>query len=236
MSSSAATTGSVTDAREIVAGAVVVATGTRPRKLGVPGEDELEGKGLEPLRRLRRPALPGSGRRDGRRRRLGALWRRWSSRATTVEVVLVDPDESLSGTGDVRPARSRERAGRGQARTRCSRRSSATGAWRACACAISPPASRRSFPSRPCSSSRSRPDDGGSLEGRDLPRARRRGRGAMATARPHAWHADREARSRGPVRGGRRAAWTPPVKRSPPRATAPRRRSPRTGTFAQRTR
>ena len=28
-----------TDAREILAAAVVVATGTRPRKLGVPGEE-----------------------------------------------------------------------------------------------------------------------------------------------------------------------------------------------------
>ena len=36
----------LTDSRELVAGAVIVATGTRPRKLGVPGEDRLEGRGL----------------------------------------------------------------------------------------------------------------------------------------------------------------------------------------------
>jgi len=35
-----------TDAREIGADAVIVATGSRPRKLGLPREDELEGKGL----------------------------------------------------------------------------------------------------------------------------------------------------------------------------------------------
>ena len=42
----------VTDAREILAAAVVVATGTRPRKLGVPGEERARGQGPEPLRRL----------------------------------------------------------------------------------------------------------------------------------------------------------------------------------------
>ena len=36
----------VTDSGEICAGAVIVATGSRPRKLGVPREDEFEGKGL----------------------------------------------------------------------------------------------------------------------------------------------------------------------------------------------
>jgi thioredoxin reductase (NADPH) len=35
-----------TDSGEIVAGAVVVATGARPRELGVPGEDRFQGKGL----------------------------------------------------------------------------------------------------------------------------------------------------------------------------------------------
>ena len=34
----------LTDSRELVAGAVLVATGTRPRELGVPGEDRLEGR------------------------------------------------------------------------------------------------------------------------------------------------------------------------------------------------
>ena len=36
----------LTDSREIVAGAFIVATGSRPHKLGVPREDELEGKGI----------------------------------------------------------------------------------------------------------------------------------------------------------------------------------------------
>jgi thioredoxin reductase (NADPH) len=36
----------VTDERELTAGAVIVATGLRPRALGVPGEDELAGKGF----------------------------------------------------------------------------------------------------------------------------------------------------------------------------------------------
>ena len=55
----------VTDTGEIVAGAVIVATGSSPRKLGVPARGRARGQGAEPLRELRRPALPGQARRDG---------------------------------------------------------------------------------------------------------------------------------------------------------------------------
>jgi thioredoxin reductase (NADPH) len=57
-----------TDSRELVAGAVIVATGSRPRKLGVPREEEFEGKGLShcascdgPLFRGRAVAMVGGG-------------------------------------------------------------------------------------------------------------------------------------------------------------------------------
>ena len=58
----------VTDSRELVAGAVIVATGSRPCKLGVPREDEFEGKGLShcascdgPLYRGKAVAIVGGG-------------------------------------------------------------------------------------------------------------------------------------------------------------------------------
>ncbi len=86
----------VTDSREIVAGAVVVATGTRPRKLGVPGEDELEGKGLSrcascdgPLFRGQVVAMVGGGD--------SALLEALELTGHEVRVVLVHPEEALDG-------------------------------------------------------------------------------------------------------------------------------------------
>jgi thioredoxin reductase (NADPH) len=86
----------LTDAREILAGALVVATGTRPRRLGVPGEDELEGKGLShcascdgPLYRGQVVAMVGGGD--------WALLETLELVRHGVEVVLVDADASLSG-------------------------------------------------------------------------------------------------------------------------------------------
>ena len=82
--------------REILAAAVVVATGTRPRKLGVPGEEELEGKGLShcagcdgPLYRGQVVAMVGGGD--------WALLETLELVGHGVEVVLVDADASLSG-------------------------------------------------------------------------------------------------------------------------------------------
>jgi thioredoxin reductase (NADPH) len=58
----------VTESRELVAGALIIATGTRPRLLGVPGEAELAGKGIShcascdgPLFRGRTVAMVGGG-------------------------------------------------------------------------------------------------------------------------------------------------------------------------------
>jgi thioredoxin reductase (NADPH) len=86
----------LSDMREIVAGAVIVATGTRPRKLGVPGEDELEGKGLShcagcdgPLYRGQVVAMVGGGD--------SALLEALELAGHDVEVVLVHPDETLDG-------------------------------------------------------------------------------------------------------------------------------------------
>jgi thioredoxin reductase (NADPH) len=86
----------VTDTREIVAGAVVVATGTRPRKLGVPGEDELEGKGLSrcascdgPLYRGQVVAMVGGGD--------SALLEALELTGHEVQVVLVHPEPTLEG-------------------------------------------------------------------------------------------------------------------------------------------
>ena len=86
----------VTDSREIVAGAVVVATGTRPRRLGVPGEDELEGKGLSrcascdgPLFRGQVVAMVGGGD--------SALLEALELTGHEVRVVLVHPEEALDG-------------------------------------------------------------------------------------------------------------------------------------------
>jgi thioredoxin reductase (NADPH) len=86
----------VTDSREIAAGAVVVATGTRPRKLGVPGEDEFEGKGLSrcascdgPLYRGQAVAMVGGGD--------SALLEALELTGHEVEVVLVHPEATLEG-------------------------------------------------------------------------------------------------------------------------------------------
>lgn len=85
-----------TDAREIVAAAVVVATGSRPRKLGVPREDELEGKGVSncascdgPLYSGKSVVMVGGGD--------SALLEALELVGHDVRVVLVDADESLRG-------------------------------------------------------------------------------------------------------------------------------------------
>jgi thioredoxin reductase (NADPH) len=86
----------VTESGEIVAGAVVVATGTRPRKLGVPGEDELEGKGLSrcascdgPLFRGQVVAMVGGGD--------SALLEALELTGHEVQVLLVHPEETFEG-------------------------------------------------------------------------------------------------------------------------------------------
>jgi thioredoxin reductase (NADPH) len=103
-----------TDAREITAGAVIVATGSRPRTLGVPREDELEGKGLShcascdgPLYRGQKVAMVGGGD--------SALLETLELGGHDVQVVLVDSEESFGGPGDLRPARARTRVRRGPA-------------------------------------------------------------------------------------------------------------------------
>jgi thioredoxin reductase (NADPH) len=86
----------VTDANEITAGAVIVATGSRPRKLGVPGEDVLEGKGLShcascdgPLFRGQAVAMVGAGD--------SALLEALELAPHDVRVTLVHRGEALSG-------------------------------------------------------------------------------------------------------------------------------------------
>lgn len=86
----------VTDSREIVVGAVIVATGSRPHKLGVPREDELEGKGIShcagcdgPLYRGKAVAMVGGGD--------SALLEALELTHHDVQVVLIDADETLSG-------------------------------------------------------------------------------------------------------------------------------------------
>jgi thioredoxin reductase (NADPH) len=88
----AVTTGS----RELRAGAVIVATGSRPRKLGLPREDELEGKGLShcascdgPLFRGRTVAVVGGGD--------SALLETLELDGHDVQVVLVNAGEAFSG-------------------------------------------------------------------------------------------------------------------------------------------
>ena len=85
-----------TDASEITAGAVVVATGSRPRKLGVAREDELEGKGLShcascdgPLFRGRTVAMIGGGD--------SALLETLELGAHDVQVVLIHEGEAFDG-------------------------------------------------------------------------------------------------------------------------------------------
>ena len=61
-----------TDEESHLAKAVIVATGSTLKNLGIPGEAKLHGPRRESLRQLRRPALQRPDRRRGRRRRLGA--------------------------------------------------------------------------------------------------------------------------------------------------------------------
>ena len=85
-----------TDSHEIIADAVIVATGSRPRKLGVPGEDTFEGKGLSncascdgPLYRGKVVAVCGAGD--------SALIETLELVRHDVRVVLVHPGETLVG-------------------------------------------------------------------------------------------------------------------------------------------
>jgi thioredoxin reductase (NADPH) len=86
----------VTDERELLAGAVVVATGSRSRRLGVPGEDELEGKGLStcascdgPLYRGKVVAMVGDGD--------SALLEALELTHHDIHVVLLGRNEALGG-------------------------------------------------------------------------------------------------------------------------------------------
>src|SRR4051812_43403317 len=86
----------VTDAREVVAAAIVVATGSRPRPVGVPGEDEFAGKGLShcascdgPLYQGRTVAVYGGGD--------PALVETLELVRHDVRVVLLHPDDDLGG-------------------------------------------------------------------------------------------------------------------------------------------
>jgi thioredoxin reductase (NADPH) len=81
---------------ELVAGAVIVATGTRPRLLGVPGEVELAGKGIShcascdgPLFRGQTVAMVGGGD--------SALLETLELGGHDVRVVLVQDGEALTG-------------------------------------------------------------------------------------------------------------------------------------------
>jgi thioredoxin reductase (NADPH) len=86
----------IADSGEIVASAIIVATGSRPRKLGLPRESELEGKGLShcascdgPLYRGKLVVMVGGGD--------SALLEALELVGHDVRVVLVDADETLSG-------------------------------------------------------------------------------------------------------------------------------------------
>lgn len=86
----------IADVGEIGAGAVVVATGTRHRPIGVPREDELEGKGLShcascdgPLYQGQVAAVYGGGDY--------ALIEALELVHLDVRVLLVHPDEALTG-------------------------------------------------------------------------------------------------------------------------------------------
>jgi thioredoxin reductase (NADPH) len=88
--------GVVTDDGEISASAVIVATGTRPRRLGVPREEAFEGKGLStcascdgPLHRGKLVAVCGAGD--------AALLETLELVGHDVQVVLVHPGEALAG-------------------------------------------------------------------------------------------------------------------------------------------
>ena len=85
-----------TESREITAAAVIVATGTSPRRLGLPREAELEGKGLShcascdgPLFRGQTVAMVGGGD--------SALLETLELGGHDVQVVLVDSEAAFSG-------------------------------------------------------------------------------------------------------------------------------------------
>jgi thioredoxin reductase (NADPH) len=85
-----------TDSRELTTRAAIVATGTRPRKLGLPREEELEGKGLShcascdgPLFRGRAVAMVGGGD--------SALLETLELEGHDVRVVLVNSEDAFSG-------------------------------------------------------------------------------------------------------------------------------------------
>jgi thioredoxin reductase (NADPH) len=85
-----------TESRELTAAAVIVATGSRPRKLGLPREDELEGKGIShcascdgPLFRGQTVAMVGGGD--------SALLETLELGGHDVQVVLVDSEAAFSG-------------------------------------------------------------------------------------------------------------------------------------------
>jgi thioredoxin reductase (NADPH) len=86
----------IAESGEMAAGAVIIATGSRPRKLGLPRERELEGNGLShcascdgPLYRGKRVVMVGGGD--------SALLEALELVGHDVRVVLVDADETLSG-------------------------------------------------------------------------------------------------------------------------------------------
>lgn len=86
----------VGDAGDVTASVVIVATGSRPRRLGVPREDELEGRGVStcascdgPLYRGKLVAVCGDGD--------SALIETLELVGHDVRVVLVHPGEALSG-------------------------------------------------------------------------------------------------------------------------------------------
>jgi thioredoxin reductase (NADPH) len=85
-----------TDGRELVAGALIVATGTKPRLLGVPGEAELIGKGIShcascdgPLFRGSQVAMVGGGD--------SALLETLELGGHDVGVVLINEAEAFTG-------------------------------------------------------------------------------------------------------------------------------------------
>jgi thioredoxin reductase (NADPH) len=85
-----------TDSGEIVASAVIIATGSSPRKLGIEREDEFEGKGVSrcascdgPLYGGKLVAMVGGGD--------SALLETLELTGHDVRVILIHPDESLRG-------------------------------------------------------------------------------------------------------------------------------------------
>lgn len=85
-----------TDGREFVAGALIIATGTSPRLLGVPGEEELAGKGIShcascdgPLFRGSEVAMVGGGD--------SALLETLELGGHDVRVVLINESDAFTG-------------------------------------------------------------------------------------------------------------------------------------------